>query len=640
MKHLLTFLLISCLCLPIMGQTALSLDNLDSFQSQAGNWQIVGSVLINPDVDIHHEPAPLPEVPTSKKKKKKKKNAMVIVPPAPPKAVTFTPGTGILLNMNDETKKDHLLTTWVHGDIDLELEVMIPQGSNSGIYLQGRYEVQLLDSWGVKNPSFSDIGGIYRNWEEVPGTIYRGKAPLTNPAKAPGLWQKMHIRFQAPRFDASGKKIKNAKFVFVDLNGIRIHNQVEVPLPTGGPIQKDEVEKGPLMIQGDHGPVAIRNIQYSLLADTKASLSGLSWKTYEGAFLGIADFKDMEPTQSGKSPSLTVEVLEAENDYGLIYTGTLEVAETGTYELSLGFTGGAVMELDGKRIVDNQSPTDRRTVRVTLDLEAGKHPVEIYNYKTAGWHPAQLGLWLQKGIASYPAALHSDESFPATTNIRAPIWVNTGNQPRLLRAFLDFKGDRKQRLTHTVGVGDPSGVNYVFDLDRGHIVCAWRGDFVDATPMWNSRGDGSFRPRGSTQYTFVNQPLAVLESEYTPFPTVGSMPEFRVKGYRIDPETQLPIFHHQYRGLDVYNKLLPSPKGTSLTHEITCQNGEAPLGLHYKLAEGASIVQISNGAYAIDDQSYYIKILTDQKAIIRTIAGKKELIVKMSMKPLRYEFVW
>ncbi len=176
------------------------------------------------------------------------------------------------MNMNDETKKDHLVSTFEHGDIELELEVMIPKGSNSGIYLQGRYEIQLLDSWGVLDAKYSDIGGIYRNWEKEPGKIYMGKAPLSNPAKAPGLWQKMKISFRAPKFDSTGKKIANARFVSVELNGVKIHDNVEVPLPTGGPLENNEKPMGPLMIQGDHGPVAFRNINYRLMKEIKFSL--------------------------------------------------------------------------------------------------------------------------------------------------------------------------------------------------------------------------------------------------------------------------------------------------------------------------------------------------------------------------------
>src|SRR5687768_900422 len=132
---------------------SLKLDDMSAFRTQAGNWQIVGDVAMDRSIDIHPKTEKAPE--ETGKKKKKEKAAPVS---EAPKAVTFTAGKGVLLNINDETKKDNLVTAFEHGDIDLELEVMLPKGSNSGIYLQGRYEVQLFDSWGVKSPSFSDIG--------------------------------------------------------------------------------------------------------------------------------------------------------------------------------------------------------------------------------------------------------------------------------------------------------------------------------------------------------------------------------------------------------------------------------------------------------------------------------------------------
>ncbi|MEL6650985.1 MAG: DUF1080 domain-containing protein [Bacteroidota bacterium] len=188
---------------------SLKLEDLSAFQNQAGNWSIVGDVLVNPHVDINQKTFVSAEVVPPATPLVQKRKWWQRKPPVPqsapatvkipdPVAVISSPGTGILLNQNTDSQKDHLLTKWEHGDIILELDVMVPKGSNSGIYLQGRYEVQLLDSWGKSNPAYSDIGGIYRNWEKTPGQIYMGKAPLTNAAKAPGTWQHFKIAFQAP----------------------------------------------------------------------------------------------------------------------------------------------------------------------------------------------------------------------------------------------------------------------------------------------------------------------------------------------------------------------------------------------------------------------------------------------------------
>lgn len=135
------------------------------------------------------------------------------------------------------------------GDCVLTLEVMVPKGSNSGIYLMGNYEVQVLDSFLRSKVGPGDMGGIY------------GAAPpRVNASLAPGEWQTYVIDFTAPKFK-DGKKIANARFNKVTLNGTVIHENVEVKGVTGGNLGRGETAKGPLMFQGDHGPVGYRNIR-------------------------------------------------------------------------------------------------------------------------------------------------------------------------------------------------------------------------------------------------------------------------------------------------------------------------------------------------------------------------------------------
>jgi hypothetical protein len=134
------------------------------------------------------------------------------------------------------------------GDCTVSLEVMVPKGSNSGIYLMGNYEIQVLDSFGREKVGPGDLGGLYG-----------AAAPKLNAAKAPGQWQTFEIEFQAPRFQ-DGKKVGNAVFKKVTLNGQVIHENVEMKGVTGGNLGRGEQPKGPLMFQGNHGAVAYRNI--------------------------------------------------------------------------------------------------------------------------------------------------------------------------------------------------------------------------------------------------------------------------------------------------------------------------------------------------------------------------------------------
>ena len=169
------------------------------------------------------------------------------------------PGTGVLVN-NPKGKTVNLISEFEHGDVEAHVEFVVPKNSNSGVYFQGRYEIQILDSWGVKEPKYGDCGGVYASCSE-PKPDFKGRPPSTNASKPPGEWQTFDVLFRASRFDANGKKIENAKFVKVTHNGQVVHENVEVLRPTCAARWLDEKATGPLMLQGDHGPVAYRNIR-------------------------------------------------------------------------------------------------------------------------------------------------------------------------------------------------------------------------------------------------------------------------------------------------------------------------------------------------------------------------------------------
>jgi hypothetical protein len=155
-------------------------------------------------------------------------------------------------------KINNLVSLAEHGDIEVWIEFQIPKGSNSGVYLQGLYEVQIFDSFGKEKISTSDSGSIYHQWidnQPVGGSVAR-----TNAAKAPGEWQTLQIAFRAPKFDLSGQKKRNARFERVVYNGVLVHENVECPGPTRSHMNRRESPTGPLMLQGDHGPVRYRAV--------------------------------------------------------------------------------------------------------------------------------------------------------------------------------------------------------------------------------------------------------------------------------------------------------------------------------------------------------------------------------------------
>src|SRR5262245_20077208 len=174
--------------------------------------------------------------------KDEKKLSVAVIPPQ------ADGGPGAREMVNPSASSDIYIDA-KFGDCIIEVEVMVPKGSNSGIYVMGEYEVQILDSYGKEKVGPGDMGGIYNN-----------AAPKVNACKKPGEWQKFVIDFQAPRFEGE-KKTANAKFIKVTLNDQVIHENVEMKSQTPGGLTGKEVAAGPLMFQGDHGPVAFRSIK-------------------------------------------------------------------------------------------------------------------------------------------------------------------------------------------------------------------------------------------------------------------------------------------------------------------------------------------------------------------------------------------
>ncbi len=120
-------------------------------------------------------------------------------------------------------------------DFKLQVEFRYPKGSNSGVYLRGRYEVQISDSKGLE-PLVGELGAIY-------GFL----APNEQVAKSPGEWQTYEITLVG-------------RLVTVVANGKTIICNQEIPGITGGALDSKEGEPGPILIQGDHGPIEYRRI--------------------------------------------------------------------------------------------------------------------------------------------------------------------------------------------------------------------------------------------------------------------------------------------------------------------------------------------------------------------------------------------
>jgi hypothetical protein len=165
-------------------------------------------------------------------------------------------------NAANPKKAGYLQTIGQFGDCTIEAEFLIPKDSNSGIYLQGRYEIQILDSHGKTKVDPGDMGGIYHRWDnQRDPKDFEGHPPLVNAAKPAGEWQKLVIKFRAPRLDTEGKLLEKPRFLSVHLNDKLVQKNVTLNGPTLAARRQGFVAKDHHFIQGDHGPIAFRKFK-------------------------------------------------------------------------------------------------------------------------------------------------------------------------------------------------------------------------------------------------------------------------------------------------------------------------------------------------------------------------------------------
>ena len=161
--------------------------------------------------------------------------------------LVVVPGTG------------HLMTKELFGDVQLHIEWLTPKDiakksqdySNSGIFLMGLYEIQILNSFDNETYSNGQAGAIYKQ-----------HIPLVNATKPPGNWQEFDIIFSAPKFSNSGNVLNPAR-ITVFHNGVLIQNNVYLTGPTcyiGQAYYVKHPEKLPILLQNHGNPVRFRNI--------------------------------------------------------------------------------------------------------------------------------------------------------------------------------------------------------------------------------------------------------------------------------------------------------------------------------------------------------------------------------------------
>lgn len=612
----------------LLPADSIPLDSLNSFKSPGKNWVLASAIGGDP------------------------RQTKELVPVS---------GTGVLINVAPPKSGDNLISNWEHGDIELSFDYLLPQDSNSGVYIMGRYEVQLLDSWGVETPDVHDSGAIYERWIEKEKRGYEGTAPTVNASRAPGLWQSMRIVFQAPRFNQQGKKIANARFVEVEHNGFIIHRNVEVTGPTRGAKWTKETSSGPILIQGNHGPVAFRNFtkrDYNF--DTKVSIQNVTSQLKRRLNVA-ATINDWEaPTED--LPPVAASVIDpsalGESKYfTATYAGEINIPTAGTYAFEADSRGTLTLEIAGQ---DALIPINPGVRSVPIELAAGAQPFTL-KYVHGRWNKPEVALFVEgPGIARHQwgakakkekveamtAAMADEEepvAAPKNKKVTEIIVSPPADGVRLQRGFTPF--DPRKRL-YSVAVGDSNGVHYAYDFETATILRVWNGPFLDLFEFWDGRAHNQYLNPIGPALTFHDNPtVGLLESGEHDWPTESDA-MWNFDGYTLD-ERGVPTFHARLSDIEIEDSITTTSAPRSLQRSLTLRGNHTSWMTGILLAEAGTITAQPDGlSFIIGDRDYYIDLSADNEnqPFVRRINGRDQLLLfppkYTDESNLTYTLVW
>eukprot|EP00913_Durusdinium_trenchii_P006239 g5851.t1 len=296
-----------------------------------------------------------------------------------------------------------LVSTTEFADARLHVEWLSPpggsgqMGGNSGIYLQGRYEIQVLNTPKGENPPAINEAGA----------IYNIKRPDANASAGPGAWQAYDIWFRAPRFK-DGTKTEDAR-VSVYWNGVLIHDDVTLPHGTGSqraiaerPAEGLSVQVGPLRLQdhvsGAEGPVRYRNVWIAPLADSRyapGAWTNLLTSTTDDDWMirgGRATYERadgvLKGTSTPRSPNSFYTTRATYADFELVYEARVDPRLNSGVQIRSHVIGGP----------DNRAG-GLRGYQIEIDPAARSYSAGIYDEQRRGWlHPLHAAEYARRAF--------------------------------------------------------------------------------------------------------------------------------------------------------------------------------------------------------------------------------------------------
>ncbi len=433
--------------------------------------------------------------------------------------------------------------------------------------------------------------------------------PLTDARlnKAPGLWQKLDLRYRA------ATPTRPATLERLAINGVTVREGVTL---------NRAATNGPVVLTVQNGSVAVRNLGYRALNNRNvAQWAGpITYTIYDGENPDKTEARKFKVLKQDTTSAISYESSygQKSRNYSMVFGGKLNTTDVGTYQFDLDYGGRASLYVDGKAVIKGDYKDLGPQQSASVPLTAGTHEIEVVLARTP-WIRAGLGLFISLADTR-PQALHTQASLPEPNPV-SQISVQADAKPALIRSFVQLPGEKLKR-THALSVGTPAGMHYTLDLNQMALLQVWKGDFADVTEMWYERGEPQLlKPLGANVLLAPQTALMVLNDTNAAWPDSVSETILQYRGLSLDKQG-MPTTEYTLGGASVTDAIRPGTNGLTRTLTVT---GTANGPLVCRLVAGAQIEEVEKGLYAINDRSYYIRLDPKLKPVISTISGKQEL---------------
>ncbi|CAG5072538.1 hypothetical protein DYBT9623_04186 [Dyadobacter sp. CECT 9623] len=518
------------------------------------------------------------------------------------------PGKGILIYKPEKQPSPSLISHLPHGDIDLEFNFLLSKGAAFEVLLQNTYPVKIADLWLAKE-----------------GPAY----------KAPGLWQHIAIHFRAAKFDGSGKKISDAKFEKILLNGQPVALR-ELPSTAAA-------EAG-FAIRGLDKSFAIKELQYKTYQEKKINMSGMTFKVYPGLHKNPDTLASLTPRRTGTTDTISHRVGDRKSQ--LVIDGTMDVPIDGNYLFKLTAGGGAWFYINGKLVVQNRGSRDfEKAFYNQSALKKGKFPFKIvYSNSDECLVLHYEGPHIPWQSLTTPASVRLSESFD-------PLEYDVHSKPALQRGFMMHQNKVNPYVAAVALPAKASGKtvpgnNYACDLHKYTLLSAWHGRFIEVSNMWTERGEKQLEIPLGAKMEFSGKPLiASLANPQATWPdsVFSADGSYAARGYQLNKEG-IPAYFYELNGNKVQDLITNLAANDGLARQLTIRNARSKL--YVLLAEGRKIEKLGSGNYAVDDKNYYLeKLLCGKfKPVIRKDKDMEQLIIELPKSDqsiqISYQIVW